>query len=97
MIVINNVSQESGNKTTASIHFINLFPFYTKIKTSIVQRNESKTSILLRVDIKNLPKKTCPIEPGLKWVFLNFSFFKVFKAFYINYINSKSITEHISL
>ena len=35
MIVINNVSQESENKTTASIHFINLFAFYTKIKTSI--------------------------------------------------------------
>ena len=88
MIIINNVSQESGNKTTASIHFINLFPFYTKIKTSI----------LPRVDIKNQPKKTCPIESGLKWIFLNFSFFKVFKqAFYINYINSKSITEHITL
>ena len=87
MIVINNVSQESGNKTTASIHFINLFSFYTKIKTSI----------LLRVGIKNLSKKTYPIETGLKWVFLNFSFFKIFKVFYINYINSKSITEHITL
>ena len=43
MIIINNVSQESGNKATASIHFINLFAFYTKIKTSI----------LLRVGIKN--------------------------------------------
>ena len=87
MIVINNVSQESENKTTASIYFINLFAFYTKIKTSI----------LFRIGIKNQPKKTCPIEPGLKWVFLNFSFFKVFKAFYINYINSNSITEHITL
>ena len=38
MIMIKNVSQESGNKTTASIHFINLFPFYTKIKTSILLR-----------------------------------------------------------
>ena len=55
MIVINNVSQESGNKTTASIYFINFFSFYTKIKTSI----------LLRVGIKNLPKKTNPIKPGL--------------------------------
>ena len=48
MIVINNVSQESGNKTTASIHFVNLFPFYTKIKPSI----------LLMVGIKN-PMKPC--------------------------------------
>ena len=38
MVVINNVSQENGNKTTALIHFINLFPFYTKIKTSILLR-----------------------------------------------------------
>ena len=50
MTFINNVSQESGDKTIASIHFVNLFPFYTKIKTSI----------LLRVGIKNLPKKTPP-------------------------------------
>ena len=65
MTFINNVSQESGDKTTALIHFVNLYPLYTKIKTSI----------LLRVGIKNLPKKTHPIESGLKWVFLNFSFF----------------------
>ena len=70
MAFINNVSQENGKKTTASIHFVNLFPFYTKIKTSI----------LLRCGIKNLPKKTSPIEPGLKWAFLNFSFFKVFES-----------------
>ena len=62
MIMIKNVSQESGNKTTALIYFINLFAFYTKIKTSI----------LLRVGIQNQPKRTCPIEPGLKWVFFNF-------------------------
>ena len=38
MIFINNVSHESGNKITASIHFVNLFPFYTKIKTTILLR-----------------------------------------------------------
>ena len=38
MTFINNVSHESGNKTTASIDFINLFPFYTKIKISILLR-----------------------------------------------------------
>ena len=36
MTFINNVSHESGNKTTASIHFVNLFAFYTKIKTSFL-------------------------------------------------------------
>ena len=70
MTFINNVSQENGNKTTTSIHFVNFFAFYTKIKTSI----------LLRVGIKNQPKNSCPIKPGLKGVFLNFSFFKVFKS-----------------
>ena len=44
-----------------------------------------------------LALKTCSIKPGLKWFFFNFLFFKVFKALYINYINSKSITEHITL
>ena len=38
MTFTNNVSHESGNKTTASIHFVNLFPFYKKIKTSILHR-----------------------------------------------------------
>ena len=33
---MNNVSHESENKTTASIQFFNLFPFYTKIKTSLL-------------------------------------------------------------
>ena len=87
MTFINNVSHENGNKTTASIHFVNLFPFYTKIKTSI----------LLRVGIKKLAQKTRPIKPCLKWVFLKFLFFNVFKAFYINYINSNNITEYIIL
>ena len=36
MTFMNNVSHENGNKTTASIQFFNLFPFYTKIKTSIL-------------------------------------------------------------
>ena len=36
MTFINNVRKESGNKTTASIHFVKLFPFYTKIKTSFL-------------------------------------------------------------
>ena len=47
------------------------FPFYTKIKTST----------LLRVGIKNLPKKTCLIKPCLKWVFLNFLFLRYLKHF----------------
>ena len=52
MTFINNVSNESKNKTTASIQF-NLLPFYTKIKTSI----------LLRVGIKKpSQKKTQPIK-----------------------------------
>ena len=61
MTFINNVSHESGDKTTASIQFVNLFPFYIKIKTSI----------LLRVGIKNEPNKTLP-QVGI----LNFLFFK---------------------
>ena len=32
MTFINNVSHENGNKTTASIHFVNLFPLYAKSK-----------------------------------------------------------------
>ena len=57
MTFINNVNHENGNKTTASIRFVNLFPFYTKIETSIV----------LRVGIKNLPEKTHPIKPNKTW------------------------------
>ena len=59
MTIINNVSHESGYKTTASIHFVNLFPFYTKIKTSI----------LLRVGIEK-PSQKNPIKPGLKCFFI---------------------------
>ena len=33
---LHNVSHENGNKITASIQFFNLFPFYTKIITSIL-------------------------------------------------------------
>ena len=47
MTFINNVSHESRDKTTASIRFVNLFPLYTKIKTSI----------LLRVGIKKPAQK----------------------------------------
>ena len=36
MTFINNVSHENENKTTMSIQFFNLFPFYKKIKTSIL-------------------------------------------------------------
>ena len=36
MTFINNISHENGNKTTASIQYFNLFPFYTNIKTSIL-------------------------------------------------------------
>ena len=46
MTFINNVSQENGNKTTASIHFVNLFAFYTKIKTRFY----------LGLTLKNCPK-----------------------------------------
>ena len=42
MTFINNVSHESENKTTASIQFVNLFPFYTKIKTSDLLRDGIK-------------------------------------------------------
>ena len=57
MTFINNVSHESENKITASIHFINLFPFYTKIKTSI----------LLRVGIEKPAQKTHPTKPNKTW------------------------------
>ena len=44
MTFINNVSQENGNKTTTSIHFVNFFAFYTKIKTSflLIKKPEQK-------------------------------------------------------
>ena len=77
MTFINNVSHESGDKTTASIQFFNLFPFYTKIKTSI----------LLRVGIKNQPNKTLS-QVGFFGFFLIFYFLKYLKAFHISYINS---------
>ena len=48
-------------KLQASIHFVNLFPFYTKIKPSI----------LLRVGIKKPAQKTKK-KTGLKWVFCFF-------------------------
>ena len=86
MTFINNVSYESGDKTTASIHFVNLFPFYTKIKTSN----------LLRVGNKKPAKKNFASSEFF-WVFFNFLFFCYLKAFYINYINSNSITKHITL
>ena len=84
-----NVGHENGNKTTASIHFINLFPFYPK----------SKQAFYSGLALKNLPKKTHPIKPGLKWFFcfLIFYFLRYLKAFYINYINSNSITKHTIL
>ena len=59
MTFINNVSYESGDKTTASIHFVNLFPFYTKIKTSI----------LLSVGIEKPAQKTHSIKSDLEWFF----------------------------
>ena len=71
MIFINNVSHESGNKNTDSIQFFNLFPFYTKIKTSI----------LPRVGIKKPVQKTWPHVV----FFLIFPFLRYLKAFYINY------------
>ena len=62
------VSHESGNKTTASIQFINLFAFYTKIKTSI----------LLRVGIKKPAQKKNLASSGF---FLIFYFLRYLKAF----------------
>ena len=61
MTFINNISHENGNKTKAFIQFVNLFPFYTKIKTSI----------LLRIGIKKPAQKKTK-EPGLKWLFYFF-------------------------
>ena len=80
MTFINNVSHESGDKTTASIHFVNLFAFYTKIKTSIL--------LIKKPAQQNFASSGC---------FLIFYFLRYLKAFYINYINSNSITEHITL
>ena len=78
MTFINNVSQENGNKIIASIHFVNLFPFYTKIKTSI----------LFRVGIEKLVQKTHPIKPGLKCLlfFLIFYFFKYLNKHFMSII-----------
>ena len=54
---------------------------------------KSKQAVYSGLALKTSPKKPC-----LKWIFLNFSFFYVFKSIiYINYINSNSITEHITL
>ena len=77
MTFINNVSHESGNKTTASIQFVNLFPFYTKIKTSI----------LLNVGIKKPAQKNPHNKTQKKlalngfFVFLIFYFLRYLKAF----------------
>ena len=69
MTFINNVSHESGNKTTASIHFVNLFPFYKKL-------NQAFYSGLA---LKNLPNKTLP-QVGFFVFFFNFLFFEVLKS-----------------
>ena len=63
MILINNVSHESGNKTTTSIQFVNLFHFTQK----------SKQALHSGMALKNLPKK--PIKPGLKCFFCFFLIF----------------------
>ena len=49
MTFINNVSQENGNKTTASIHFVNLFHFTQKSKQAFYS---------------GLALKTCPKNPS---------------------------------
>ena len=67
MTFINNVSHENGNKITALIHFVNLFPFYTKIKTSI----------LFRVGIEKPAQKIHPTKPNKTWPQM-FFFFKFF-------------------
>ena len=88
MTFINNVNQESGNKSTALIHFINLFHFTQKLKQAFYSG----------LALKNQPKKTHPINPGLKWFFcfLLFYFLK-YLTFYINYTNTNIITKHITL
>ena len=58
---------------------IKLQPQFILSIYSILHKNQNKN--FTRVGIKNLPKKTRPIEPGLKWVFFNFLFFKVLKHF----------------
>ena len=74
MTFINNVSHENRNKITALVHFVNLFSFYTKIKTSI----------LLRIGIekpvqKNPPNKTWP-QVFFLFVLI-FYFFRYLKNF----------------
>ena len=49
MTLINNVSQENGNKTAASIHFVNLFHFTQKSKQAFYS---------------GLALKTCPKNPA---------------------------------
>ena len=61
MTFINNVSQKSGDKTTASIHFVNLFHFTQKSKQAFYS-------------LKNLPKKTLP--QVVFFYFLFFKVFK---------------------
>ena len=49
---------------------------------------KSKQAFYSGLALENLPKKTRPIKPGLKWVFFvffNFLFFKVFENIYINF------------
>ena len=70
MTFINNVSQESGDKTTASIHFINLFPFYTKIKTSFL--------LIKKPAQKNFASS------GFFLIFYFFRYLKAFYINYIN-------------
>ena len=77
MTFTNNVSHESGNKTTASIHFVNLFPFYTKIQTNI----------LLRVGIEKPAQKNHPIKPNKTWPQVFF-----FNFFFVRYLNKHFIS-----
>ena len=61
---------------------------------------KSKQAFYPGLALKHLPKKIHPIKLNKNWpqmFFLIFYFFRYLKAFYINYNNSNSITEHITL
>ena len=75
MTFINNVSHETGNKTTASIQFVNLFHFTQK----------SKQAFYSGLALKNQPNKNL-VSSGFFWVFLNFLFFKIFNPLTVSCI-----------
>ena len=56
---------------------------------------KSKQAFYSGLALKNLPNKTLS-QVGFFGFLLIFHFLKYLKAFYINYINSNSIIEHIT-